>query len=102
MPERVLVAVAWPYANGSIHLGHTAGAYLPADIFARYHRMIGNEVAMVSGSDAHGTPVTIAADQQGVSPEDIYAKFQAEFPGYVGALRNQLRPVHIHAHAEPY
>jgi methionyl-tRNA synthetase len=79
MPERVLVAVAWPYANGSIHLGHTAGAYLPADIFARYHRMIGNEVAMVSGSDAHGTPVTIAADQQGVSPEDIYAKFQAEF-----------------------
>ena len=52
---------------------------MPADIFARYHRMIGNEVAMVSGSDAHGTPVTIAADQQGVSPEDIYAKFQAEF-----------------------
>ncbi len=79
MPERVLVAVAWPYANGSIHLGHTAGAYLPADIFARYHRMIGNEVAMVSGSDAHGTPVTIAADQQGISPEDIYSKFQAEF-----------------------
>ena len=79
MPERILVAVAWPYANGSIHLGHTAGAYLPADIFARYHRMMGNEVAMVSGSDAHGTPVTIAADQQGVSPEDIYSKFQAEF-----------------------
>ncbi|MCY4651856.1 MAG: methionine--tRNA ligase [Dehalococcoidia bacterium] len=79
MSERILVAVAWPYANGSIHLGHTAGAYLPADIFARYHRMIGNEVAMVSGSDAHGTPVTIAADQQGVTPEDIYSKFQAEF-----------------------
>ncbi len=79
MSERILVAVAWPYANGSIHLGHTAGAYLPADIFARYHRMIGNEVAMVSGSDAHGTPVTIAADQQGISPEDIYSKFHAEF-----------------------
>ena len=79
MPERILVAVAWPYANGSIHLGHTAGAYLPADIFARYHRMIGNEVAMVSGSDAHGTPVTIAADQQGVTPEDVYSKFQSEF-----------------------
>ncbi len=79
MSERILVAVAWPYANGSIHLGHTAGAYLPADIFARYHRMVGNDVVMVSGSDAHGTPVTIAADQQGVSPEDIYSKFQAEF-----------------------
>ncbi len=79
MSERILVAVAWPYANGSIHLGHTAGAYLPADIFARFHRMMGNEVAMVSGSDAHGTPVTIAADQQGISPEEIYSKFQAEF-----------------------
>ncbi len=79
MPDRVLVCVAWPYANGSIHVGGAAGVYLPADIFARYHRMIGNEVAMVSGSDSHGTPVTIAADQQGVSPEDIISKFQAEF-----------------------
>ena len=79
VPDRVLVCVAWPYANGSIHVGGAAGVYLPADIFARYHRMIGNEVAMVSGSDSHGTPVTIAADQQGVSPEDIISKFQAEF-----------------------
>ena len=53
MPERILVSVAWPYANGSIHLGQVAGAYLPADIFARYHRMKGNDVLMVSGSDAH-------------------------------------------------
>ena len=79
MPDRVLVCVAWPYANGSIHVGGAAGVYLPADIFARYHRMIGNRVAMVSGSDAHGTPVTIAADHQGVSPEEIISKFQAEF-----------------------
>ena len=79
MTERVLVCVAWPYANGSIHVGHAAGVYLPADIFARYSRMLGHEVAMVSGSDAHGTPVTIAADQQGVGPEAIISKFQDEF-----------------------
>ena len=79
MSERILVAVAWPYANGSIHIGQVAGAYLPADIFARYHRMRGNEVVMVSGSDAHGTPVTLTADQQGISPEEVYGKYQAEF-----------------------
>ena len=79
MPERILAAVAWPYANGSIHIGHVAGTYLPADIFARYHRMKGNEVLMVSGSDAHGTPVTLTAEQQGVGPEDIFKKYQAEF-----------------------
>ncbi|MCY4577613.1 MAG: class I tRNA ligase family protein, partial [Chloroflexi bacterium] len=79
MPERILAAVAWPYANGSIHIGHVAGTYLPADIFARYHRMKGNEVLMVSGSDAHGTPVTLTAEEQGVGPEDIFSKYQAEF-----------------------
>ena len=79
MSERILVAVAWPYANGSAHIGHVAGTYLPADIFARYHRMKGNEVLMVSGSDAHGTPVTISAEERGVTPEDIYSRYQAEF-----------------------
>ena len=79
MPERILAAVAWPYANGSIHIGHVAGTYLPADIFTRYHRMKGNKVLMVSGSDAHGTPVTLTAEQQGVGPEDIFNKYQAEF-----------------------
>ena len=79
MPERILVAVAWPYANGSIHIGQVAGAYLPADIFARYHRMKGNEVLMVSGSDAHGTPVTLTAEQRGVSPEEVTSQYQAEF-----------------------
>ena len=79
MPERILVAVAWPYANGSIHLGHVAGVYLPADIFARYHRMKGNEVLMVSGSDAHGTPVTLTAEQRGVSAEEVTSEYQAEF-----------------------
>lgn len=79
MPQRILTAVAWPYANGSIHIGHVAGTYLPADIFARYHRVKGNDVLMVSGSDAHGTPVTLTAEQQGVSPEQVFSKYQAEF-----------------------
>ena len=79
MTERILVAVAWPYANGSIHIGQLAGCYLPADIFARYHRMKGSEVLMVSGSDAHGTPVTLTAEQRGVTPEQVYEEYQAEF-----------------------
>jgi len=72
---RFLVGVAWPYANGPIHLGHVAGSLLPPDIFARYHRMRGNEVLMVSGSDEHGTPITVTAEKKGVSPEEIAKKF---------------------------
>ena len=80
--RHVLVAVAWPYANGSLHLGHMAGAYLPADVFARYHRIAGNRVLMVSGSDAHGTPITVRADQEGVSPAQIVERFHPEFLRY--------------------
>ncbi|WP_035739949.1 methionine--tRNA ligase [Parafrankia elaeagni] len=75
----VLVAVAWPYANGQPHLGHIAGAYLPADIFARYQRMAGNRVLMVSGSDAHGTPITVRADEEGVTPQEIVDRYHPEF-----------------------
>ena len=74
-PRHVLVAVAWPYANGVQHVGHLAGAYLPADIFARYHRIAGNRVLMVSGSDAHGTPITVKAEQEGVTPRDIVNRY---------------------------
>jgi methionyl-tRNA synthetase len=81
-PKSVLVAVAWPYANGSLHLGHIAGAYLPADIFARYHRALGNRVLMVSGSDAHGTPITVRAEQEGVPPREIVERFHPEFLRY--------------------
>jgi len=70
-PEHILVAVAWPYASGPRHLGHAAGAYVPPDIFARYHRMAGNDVLMVSGSDMHGTPITVAADRLGISPREL-------------------------------
>src|SRR3989304_6257902 len=63
MTEKILVCVAWPYANGSLHTGQIVGAYLPADIFARYHRTLGNSVAMASGSDMHGTPSTLRDGQ---------------------------------------
>lgn len=79
MPERILVTTAWPYANGPIHLGHIAGCYLPADIFARYHRTLGNDVLMVSGSDQHGTPVTVRAEQEGLSPAEVVARYHASF-----------------------
>ena len=74
-PRHVLVAVAWPYANGVQHVGHLAGAYLPADVFARYHRIAGNRVLMVSGSDANGTPITVKAEREGVTPRDIVDRY---------------------------
>jgi len=79
MTENILVCTAWPYANGDQHLGHVAGNFLPADIFARYHRLKGNSVLMVSGSDAHGTPITVKADEEGVSPRDIFERYHHRF-----------------------
>ncbi|MGI9528510.1 MAG: methionine--tRNA ligase [Acidimicrobiia bacterium] len=78
-PRKVLVAVAWPYAQGPLHLGHLAGAYLPADIYARYRRSICDDVIMVSGSDVHGTPITVKADQLGVSPDEVVEQYHGEF-----------------------
>ncbi|MFH1381790.1 MAG: methionine--tRNA ligase [Chloroflexota bacterium] len=79
MSEKIFIGVAWPYANGPLHLGHVAGAYLPADIFARYHRTKGNEVLMVSGSDQHGTPITLKAEQEGKKPEEVVAEYHRQF-----------------------
>ncbi len=79
MSEKILVCVAWPYANGSLHTGQIVGAYLPADIFARYHRARGNSVLMVSGSDQHGTPVTVRAEAEGLPPDKVAARFHQEF-----------------------
>ncbi len=79
MSENILVAVAWPYANSEIHVGNITGSYLPADIFARYQRLVGNNVVMVSGSDAHGTPVTVRADAEGTTPVQVYQKYHAGF-----------------------
>ncbi|RPI97455.1 MAG: methionine--tRNA ligase [Spirochaetales bacterium] len=77
--KKVLVSIAWPYANGDLHVGHIAGAYLPADIYARYHRLAGNDVLVVSGSDSHGTPITVRADQEGVSPREIFERYHTRF-----------------------
>src|SRR6266849_10027543 len=77
MAERIFVAVAWPYASGPRHLGHVAGFGVPSDVFARYHRLRGNDVLMVSGTDDHGTPITTEADREGVSPEEIVRRYHA-------------------------
>ena len=75
--EHVLICVAWPYANGPLHLGHVAGCYLPPDIHARYERALGNRVLMVSGSDEHGTPITVTAETLGISPQDVVDQYHA-------------------------
>lgn len=75
--KRTLVTSALPYANGPIHLGHLAGAYLPADIYVRYLRLKKEDVVFICGSDEHGVPITILADQKGVSPKDIVDEFHA-------------------------
>jgi methionyl-tRNA synthetase len=69
--SKVLSAVAWPYANGPRHIGHIAGFGVPSDVFSRYMRMAGHEVLMVSGTDEHGTPILVAADQEGVSAKEL-------------------------------
>ncbi len=79
MAEKIFIGVAWPYANGSLHTGQIVGAYLPADIFARYHRAAGNQVLMVSGSDQHGTPITVRAEQEGRTAADVADQFHREF-----------------------
>ncbi len=78
MKEKIYIGVAWPYANGSLHLGHIAGCYLPADIFARYNRMKNRDVLMVSGSDEHGTPITITAENEKTTPQNIVDRYNKE------------------------
>jgi methionyl-tRNA synthetase len=79
MPEHILVSIAWPYASAKIHVGNVTGSHLPGDIFARYHRMAGNHVLMVSGSDSHGTPVTVRAEEEKKSPQEVFEAFHLEF-----------------------
>src|SRR5690348_14150042 len=73
-PRRILVAVAWPYASGPRHIGHVAGMGT-SDIFARYHRLKGNDVLMVSGTDENGTPNLITADREGLTPKEAVDKY---------------------------
>ena len=78
MSDKIFIGVAWPYANGLLHLGHIAGCYLPADIFARYNRMKGRDVLMVSGSDEYGTPITITAEKEKTTPQAIVDRYNKE------------------------
>ncbi len=72
---RIFVGIAWPYSNGPFHIGHLAGAYLPGDIFARYHRLRGDEVLMVSGSDMHGTPTLVRAEKEGTTAQEVAERY---------------------------
>lgn len=84
--EYILVCAAWPYANADIHQGNVTGSYLPADLYARYHRLRGNHVLMVSGSDSHGTPVTIKAEEEGKSPLAVFHYYHERFLALFQAL----------------
>jgi methionyl-tRNA synthetase len=75
LAEKILVTAALPYANGPLHLGHLAGAYMPADVYVRYQRLKGSDVIFICGSDEHGVPITIRADREGVSPQEIVDRY---------------------------
>jgi methionyl-tRNA synthetase len=74
-PRHILAAPAWPYANGPRHIGHVSGFALPSDMFSRYQRMSGNKVLMVSGTDEHGTPITVQADKEGITPRQVADRY---------------------------
>jgi len=73
--ERILVTSALPYANGPLHVGHAIGAYIPADVYVRYHRLKGNDVLFISGTDEHGTPIAVTAEQEGITPRKAVDKY---------------------------
>lgn len=75
MSKRYTITAALPYTNGPIHIGHLAGVYVPGDIYARYKRLTGNDVAFICGSDEHGVPITIKAKKEGVSPQEIVDRY---------------------------
>ena len=79
MSENILIAIAWPYVNSEIHVGNITGSHLPGDIVARYYRLRGDKVLMVSGSDSHGTPVMLKADDLGRPVEDVYKEYHEGF-----------------------
>lgn len=73
--KRILVTSALPYANGPLHLGHLAGAYLPADIFVRYHRLNNADIIFICGSDEHGVPILLRARNENVTPQEIVDRY---------------------------
>ena len=79
MSENILISIAWPYANAEIHVGNITGSHLPGDIVARYHRLLGDNVLVVSGTDSPGTPVTLRADAEGLPVQEVYQRFHNQF-----------------------
>ena len=75
MSKRKMITAALPYANGPVHIGHLAGVYIPADVYARFQRNTGQEVAFICGSDEHGIPITIRAKKEGITPQDVVDKY---------------------------
>lgn len=75
--SRTLVTAALPYANGPVHIGHLAGAYLPADIYVRYLRANGEDVKFICGSDEHGVPITLRARKEGITPQEVVDKYHS-------------------------
>jgi len=85
--RKIYIGVAWPYVNDLFHLGNLTGAYLPPDIFRRFHKLSGNEVLMISGSDFHGTPITLQAEKEGVKPEGLAQKYHLLDKEYLQRFR---------------
>jgi len=103
MAEKIYIGVAWPYASGSRHLGHVAGFGVPSDVFARYHRLVGNEVLMVSGTDDHGTPTTLRAEREGKQPHEVADYFNREIAdnlAQLGLSYDLFTRTHTHNHAQ--
>jgi len=99
--EKYLVTSALPYANGDLHIGHLAGAYLPADIFVRFQKLLGNDVIYICGTDEHGTPISIKADQKKIPPRKIVDKYHKRIKSVFEGLNfcfdnfsGTARPVH--------
>lgn len=100
---KIVVNVSWPYANGPIHVGQASGSYLPPDIFARYHRMKGDDVLMVSGSDQHGTSVTIKAEKERLTPDQVaekYHKINSKSLEWLGISFDIFTKTHSETHFE--
>ena len=97
--ERILVTAALPYANGPIHLGHLAGAYLPADLYVRYQRLKQRDVLFICGSDEHGVPITITADKEGVTPQAVVDRYHERNKNGLRAVRDEFRQLLAHVAA---
>ena len=105
--NNVLVCVAWPYANGPRHIGHVAGFGVPSDVFARYQRMSGKNVLMVSGTDEHGTPLLVQADKEGVTVKELADRYNKQIVEDLAGLGLSydlftLSLIHISEPTRPY